>query len=398
MKQLIFYGAGRYAQRNLDECIKNGLTPVCFVDSDKRKHYTKLGGGYDILPLNKAMEMYPDATLCITARNYWVDIYDYIKNQGIPSSRIASIVNNKLVKDAQYPQYCHLIGHDLMLDGSGISTCCKIGYRTTIASDGNIKKDIIKYNEFVNRLRDDLTQGKLTGCTGCPELRDGIESEKMSVKHVIIGTALPGHQSCNFKCSYCTYELEVKKVWDSRTDSVVDIFQEIESISSIDTISYISGEISVSPFKYEIINIWNKNGWGGWINTNASIYIYEMAKLASKYNIILVISLDAGTKETFNKIKGVDCFEKVIENIKKYSIHGVPICLKYVLLENINGDEHNLFSFVRIAKEMNANVQIVRDFKNMKIISQYEHSAMIKLTNKCLEMGVPVNFNDHCTS
>jgi hypothetical protein len=47
--QIIFYGAGPYAENTLEKWISKGMEPVCFADKDENKHYkfmkTSYGGG-----------------------------------------------------------------------------------------------------------------------------------------------------------------------------------------------------------------------------------------------------------------------------------------------------------------------------------------------------------------
>jgi hypothetical protein len=48
-RPFIFYGAGPYAEANLERWLSEGMEPVCFADKDESKHYkfmkTSGGGG-----------------------------------------------------------------------------------------------------------------------------------------------------------------------------------------------------------------------------------------------------------------------------------------------------------------------------------------------------------------
>ena len=55
------------------------------------------------------------------------------------------------------------------------------------------------------------------------------------------------------------------------------------------------------------------------ILTNGVQYLPAVEKYSSNMNFRICISLDSGTKETFNKIKRIDTFDKVVNNIKKFT-------------------------------------------------------------------------------
>jgi hypothetical protein len=43
LNQCIFYGAGRYAELNLETWLSKSIVPVCFADADAGKHYKRIG-------------------------------------------------------------------------------------------------------------------------------------------------------------------------------------------------------------------------------------------------------------------------------------------------------------------------------------------------------------------
>lgn len=59
MQKYLFYGAGRYAHRNIKKWVEKGIVPACFIDADPQKHYTLFRDEYEILPLMEALKKYP---------------------------------------------------------------------------------------------------------------------------------------------------------------------------------------------------------------------------------------------------------------------------------------------------------------------------------------------------
>ena len=67
----------------------------------------------------------------------------------------------------------------------------------------------------------------------------------------------------------------------------------------------------------------------------------------------MVVSLDSGCRKTYKKIKRVDAFDKVIENLKKYCSNPVArdnITLKYILIPTVNDNIKEFKKFLDIAK------------------------------------------------
>lgn len=76
---------------------------------------------------------------------------------------------------------------------------------------------------------------------------------------------------------------------------------------------------------------------------------------------MIYCSVDAGTVETFRKVKGVDGFDRVCENLREYAKHG-PVILKYILLDGINHTDQDLKGFFKLADEVAVRVELTRDF------------------------------------
>ena len=94
--------------------------------------------------------------------------------------------------------------------------------------------------------------------------------------------------------------------------------------------------------------------------TNAYIFSPQAAKSIENSGMILC-SVDAGTRETFHKVKGVDGFERVSENLKEYAKHG-SVALKYILLEGVHDTAADLEGFFKLADEAAVRVDLTRDF------------------------------------
>ena len=435
-KQLIFYGDDDYTRRGIDYLVSRGIVPVCFVNNVFKKRFSpKNGEEGEILSLYEAIERYPNYELIILVNPR---SYDAVRNKlirnGIAPGRIKTLGAHS----------CRNIGHNFVLDGYGMGVCCVPNYGTQLYTTGNIKNDVTKYLRFCKELRDDLNSGKITRCTGCSYLEERLSSDDLQITRVNISSGLSGGDNCNAKCIYCTYaETVVKKPrqkspveciykpenneWDEKNlirkalrahrrgeivllwaakrllqktmrmynrrfnqkNNVLEIFRYFSEMSSVNYLLYTCGEITVSPYRNEILDYWISRNFQGMIFTNGFIYNEKIACLLEQGLINLNVSLDAGTKETFAKVKGVDCFSRVIDNLEKYAQTGGIVELKYILLHGVNTNEVDIDNFLKIAKKLNALVVISRDNRlaadNM---NEEEYYMFLRIARGCREHGL----------
>lgn len=389
-RQCIFYAAGRRAELNLKEWVFSGIAPVCFADSDESKHHSKISippskvkNEFDILPLWEALERYPEAFLYITSEpESYKEVYDRLVNEGVPSDRIGGP-----------PQHCPKIGHYLLLNGLFYSACCLSGYAVFLPTSDNIKEDVERYYEYCERLRNDLNEGKLTSCTGCVELRPGRSDEELKIKTVNLATGLPGGGTCNFKCCYCNYGQLSSGKFRDRTDNVLEILQFFEEEGGVNSLHYEAGEITISPYATEMLEFLKEKKWKGRILSNGSVYKEELKDLLSKGLFTLNVSLDSGTPETFSKVKGVDYFNEVVENLEKYAEAGGKIQAKYIVLGGFNCGDADIDGFILIAKRLGAKVIISRNNTTTLLpMPDNEYEAVLKLARRCVAEGIPYFF------
>lgn len=216
-------------------------------------------------------------------------------------------------------------------------------------------------------------------------LQDGYQDSTMETTSVNLSSGLPGGDYCNFKCCYCTYGEGLNTY--QREDNVLQILQQVADVLPIEQVSYACGELTVSPFRNEIIELWKRKKWKGRVLTNAAVYCEGLAELLSEGLVSLNCSIDAGTAETFARIKRVNCFDRVIGNIKKYSETGGSVILKYILLEGVNDNEADIEGFIKLTHSINANAIFSRDSRNMgSPMAENEYNMLRLFVKLCGEL------------
>lgn len=115
------------------------------------------------------------------------------------------------------------------------------------------------------------------------------------------------------------------------------------------------------------------------IMTNGLLFNKRFGKLLADNRGLVSISIDAGFRETYKKIKGVDCFDKVVSNIKKYSNftkNKTCLSVKYILNIGINDNTEEILKFFEIIKYVEAGtIQLAIDYSeansNKKVPEHY---------------------------
>jgi molybdenum cofactor biosynthesis enzyme MoaA len=93
----------------------------------------------------------------------------------------------------------------------------------------------------------------------------------------------------------------------------------------------------------------------------------------------IITDLSAGTAETFKKIKGVDCFDKVLGNLGQYASSGGNVSVKYILFKGINDNIEEIEKFIDIAVRLKVSVLLSKNFVTIKTsIEQEQLDVFVK--------------------
>ena len=115
-----------------------------------------------------------------------------------------------------------------------------------------------------------------------------------------------------------------------------------------------SGEIAVHPYRKEIIDLVKSERVT--FCTNSFIFNEDIAReLHDNPMAGINISIDSGTAETWHKVKGVNNFPKVLENLVQYwkcSCRPGQITVKYIVLPGINDSDEDFISCINVLKSL----------------------------------------------
>jgi uncharacterized Fe-S cluster-containing radical SAM superfamily protein len=404
MANRIFYGAGQNARENLGRWIEEVGEPVCFVDADTRKWGQTFpindgycnSRGYEITSLLDAIGRFPDYEIWVTLiGSNLPTVRKYLTGLGINKSRIHYF-------ERVGSRWCSFLGRYLVIDdhcGVVFSYCCD-KYRETYPTSGNFRKDIENYKKICAEKINELRAGYPSTCDGCFRLQDGEPpAGDPELKEFNLSTGLPGGDKCNLKCVYCTYrsKLDGDVSTGNTQETVYDILKTIsEDFGSNAVVYYACGELTVSPYRDKILDLWKEHNWSGQILTNAVIYNRKISDILSLGRVNAVISIDAGTPETFAKIKGADCFEKVVKTLKKY--RGGNICLKFILMGGVNDNKADVNGFIELAANLACPVVLARNERDRGNMNIHELEMALHFLRVAKENRLKIDINSRVFS
>jgi pyruvate-formate lyase-activating enzyme len=367
-KPVAIYGTGAVALTFFKE-LTSKYNIVCFIDSNEQKQGLTL---YDfpIYSFDMANGLFDDLHIFVAVS----DIYKFEIIDGLVQK---SVNPEKILNYEPYKKYksCTFLESRLSINDKNIIFCCggyKMHNSPVVTHTGNpveIVDNVLKKRDYVISVISQDNPNPETypdvPCINCPQIKEQFWSENRKFKDISFTIYAP----CNFDCIYCVEHANILRDDAATVEQCIDVFKEVEKrnlISSDVRVAPVPTEISIYPKKDLIFDTFEKYNCG-WVS-NASVFSERLAKSLSKGGKITA-SLDAGTPETFLKIKNIknkSIFENVCLNLEKYSDYGCVV-LKYVLLQEININKQDFNGFIQICKRIkNLNVQIARDYEDCR--------------------------------
>lgn len=250
----------------------------------------------------------------------------------------------------------------------------------------NAKQNLIKL----------INDKKPNPCNGCPYIgkKAWDRAETLSVKHL----SLEYHSICNLKCTYCSEEYFGGKKAQYDLSLLLKSWTKNLILDGCDSVVWGGGEPTLDPNFKEILNIVLEKIKPKYLRffTNSVKYNNDIQKLLDTKKIYITTSIDAGTKQTYNLIRGFDRFDKVFENLNRYAqISSNYVTIKYIFTsENYLEDELQQFLIkIKESKLHKCNFQISFDF-TQEFISQEVMQSIIFLYSRLIDLNVPSIFID----
>jgi len=351
---VIFYGITNECINKLDEYISRVNTePVVFSTKDEELENYKgklLLNKYEVVSIKEAYRRYPDADVWVT--------YAIANN----TARILSGIFKPekihfFEADLEYRRGCNYLGHFINYGSNYFSICCIVKHYPIVRTSGDIPERIAAWQKYTENVVDAARNNKPNDCSKCPHFKYGFYRKTVRPDTISFGTEHPS-DTCNLKCIYCFAENSLKRL--KNDDGKYTTYEILRQLSLMPeyyndpsfNINFANGEFCANKYCNEILDILLKSKWRVVIMSNMTIYNEKFAEFMNTGRLTYIqVSLDSGTRETYAKVKGVDLFNNVISNFKRYPLHKTFLGLKYIFLEGYNDNEVDIDGFCEIARE-----------------------------------------------
>lgn len=249
-----------------------------------------------------------------------------------------------------------------------LEPCCSANIGPAFVTDLSKKNSIKDFVEIKQKYIKSLKNGKIPQCCkNCVHLTEYKETENFKIDKI----TLNHYTQCNCACVYCTQgNRTIQKIKEDANSPVLfDVLKFINELydnNLIDTeklyIDFQGGNISCLKNSGEIIDNFLKRGVGTiYIPTNNIVYMPVIETLLKSKKGEFCTALDAGTRETYLKIKQVDKFDKSVENIRKYinEAGNSSIIIKYIIVNGYNDNIEEFKTFMDLMQELNVKIVVV---------------------------------------
>ncbi len=249
---------------------------------------------------------------------------------------------------------CIHLEHGITFFSNSVQICCISSH----PGGGNIMQisdyhgEIIDWNKiFENRaqMRDGIKNGIIPEkCSGCYYLKEQEWNSENYIDEVLIGH----FTHCNCNCIYCYTEKDKKFFNNNKTYNIYPVIKDmIEKgvLSKNATVTFGGGEPTIlQEFEELVYLLLDYDVYNIRIHSDGIKYSPAIEKGLKLGKITLITSIDSGSKEVYERIKQVPCYDKVWNNMAKYSkTKNGLIRTKYVLIPGINDSLSEVKNFLK---------------------------------------------------
>lgn len=308
---------------------------------------------------------------------------------------------NKDKKNLKKYVSCNMIEHGMDTHVASINLCCRSaskggGFKPIL---DNYKGEPIDWDIFFatkNKHRQQMREGNIIPeCEGCVCLEEKEWDDEDYISYINFNNGL----ICNSRCTYCYLD---KSAGSFEPYNVLPIIKDMikkHILRPGGNVTIAGGEPTAHTEFEELLNTLIDHG----INpirvlTNGTIFSKALEKGLKLGVVNIAVSVDSGTKETFKKIKRIDAYDKVWENLKKYAqVQYAPdkVKTKFIIIPEVNDNTDEIDSFIN--KTLKANItHIGVDIEqfwyqdNFDKIPQHTYEILNYLIKKAQEKGLNV--------
>lgn len=264
---------------------------------------------------------------------------------------------------------CKWIQSGLVFFPYKLTMCCYCGHagggHVKIRENYNGQKlDWKRIFWLKKRFNDFQKKGKINvNCVDCPFLE---EKDWDNTEEAITNLYISHWTQCNSKCVYCYANQHPEDFQYHKAYSILPQIKEMlekNILKKGGCIHFGGGEPTLLNEFEELIELFLDYKFHDLrIHTSGIKYSPILERGIREGRLNVVVSTDAGSAETYKKIKQVDCYDLVRENIKKYAAAQVDenllvapdrhmmgklmVCSKYIIIPGVNDNIKEMESWI----------------------------------------------------
>lgn len=348
--------------------------PSGLCDNDVRKQGRYLNSIPEIKILSFDEALKDDAEFLIISPHHSNAIMgNLVAERGVPAEKIINY------QPLEKKKTCSLMAQNWIIEDRHFVCCCIEEYKPRFDHQHfDPAKGVASLDETRKKLVDGIDPMP-EGCQTCFSNKECyiFKSRKLNS----FDFSFRGW--CNYKCEYCSSNKPDLKGYNDQF-SLEQYLVELEKrdmINDIFSVLFAVGESCLNEKRFSLYDYCGEKQYFLDVFTNCSVFDKSLFELAHKSPVIVRKSFDAGTAETYAKIKGVNCYEKMLENVRNYlQAPYLAVNPKYLFVPGINDNETDVRNFVQMCVDLKIDfVTPVFSFLDSQYFDSEHAKKMFKL-------------------
>jgi sulfatase maturation enzyme AslB (radical SAM superfamily) len=351
------------------------VVPTGFCDNDVRKQGKHLNSipNLKMFSFDEALKDEKAEFLVISPHHSAAIIGTMVFEHKVASERIINF------HPIERRKTCALFAQNWIIEDQAFVCCCIEEYKPRF---DNQKLDPQKGITYLNKTRLGLINGDIPmpeGCMNCFNNKDSY----IYASRRLNSFDFSFRGWCNYKCEYCSSNQPDLKGYNDKF-SLEQYLIELEKqdmLNDIFSVLFAVGESCLNEKRFPLYDYCKERQYFLDVFTNCSVFDKSLFEVAQSSPVIIRKSFDAGTAETYARIKGVNCFPKMLENVRQYlTAPYLALNPKYLFVPGINDNEEDVNKFVQICAELRVDfVTPVFSFLDSQYFDSSHAKRMFKL-------------------
>ena len=304
---------------------------------------------------------------------------------------------------------CGYIEHGLDFEHKKVTTCCFTchsgGGRIDVVNDYHGEPvDWDKVFEQKRKYREAHKAGNITpNCVGCVFLQEKDWDDEDYIDRLQFNYWV----KCNSKCFYCYAENNKKVFANMIPYNVVPVIEDLINkgyLRNGGEIAFGGGEPTIYPEFDDLINLFTRSGIRNMRVHSSGIKFSPAIENAIREGALnVVVSIDSACSETYKRIKRVDCYDKVVENLKKYAAANTEgygmMTTKYIIIPHVNDNLREIEQWIQNTKAIGGrwlalDIEDVWYKMNRSTISNYYLDLINYVISRAADLDMKIELYD----